>query len=479
MKLVNSLCQKILEKIPNKLHRKKWLSICIAVAAVAVSVGGFLLNRNRITDANAEASEEAAMQTAKAWRGDLVITASGTGQLAPASQISMGFDESGTLIELKVNIGDEVKAGDVLARLQTQNSPEEIAASIADAELVVIQAQQALDNLYANAETTRTEAMNDIATYAQEVRDAQYELENYIMPVFMQGMDAIQAVDQTKAQLDAASAAFEPYRLYPATDETRHTLLVALNEAQSSHNAAVKLLDYEYVLQVAQDNLDKARQEYEQYENGPAGDELTEAQTELDNSKAKLEIAKTSQSVIDLKAPMDGTVMAMDANMGEVIETASFITLADLSQLEIEVYLDETDLDKAVVGNQAEMVFDALPDQVFTGKLIQVSPGLETISNVQAVKVIVLLDETNTDIKLPVGLNASVDVIAGQAQNAVLVPIEALRELDEGEYGVFVVENDQPVLREVQVGLMDITSAEIISGLEAGETVTTGIIQTN
>jgi len=56
--------------------------------------------------------------------------------------------------------------------------------------------------------------------------------------------------------------------------------------------------------------------------------------------------------------------------------------------------------------------------------------------------------------------------------------VEAVRELSPDEYGVFVVEDDEPRLRVVEVGLMDFTSAEIISGLEAGEIVTTGIVET-
>jgi hypothetical protein len=58
------------------------------------------------------------------------------------------------------------------------------------------------------------------------------------------------------------------------------------------------------------------------------------------------------------------------------------------------------------------------------------------------------------------------------------VPVEALRDLGEGEYAVFVVVDGEPVLRVVEVGLVDITSAEILSGLEAGEVVSTGNTQT-
>ena len=79
---------------------------------------------------------------------------------------------------------------------------------------------------------------------------------------------------------------------------------------------------------------------------------------------------------------------------------------------------------------------------------------------------------------LPVGLNATVEVIGGRSLNALLVPVEALREISTGQYAVFVMENGQPKLRMVEVGLIDFTFAEIVSGLEAGETVTTGIVET-
>ena len=456
--------------------RKKWFWILGFIILVAGG-GGFYFYATNSSAVDTASAQQPAMQTAVARRGELIITASGTGQVSPASQVGVGFDESGTLIELKVGIGDTVHAGDVLARLQTNNTPQEIAASVSDAELVVIKAQQSLDDLIANAGIARTEAMNSIATYAQEVRDAQYTLENYSMPIFMQGMDAIQAVDLTKAQLDAAWAAFEPYKYYAASNETRQALLVALNLAQSNYDAAVKRLNYEYALQVAQANLDKARREYEQYKDGPAATELILAQTELANAQARLALAKETKSIADLVAPIDGTVMSVDASVGEALGATAIITLADLEHLQIEVYLDETDLDKAAVGYQAEVIFDALPDQTFKGQVVTVSPGLETVGNVQAVKVIVLLDDTGS-AKLPVGLNASVDIIAGLAENAVLIPIEALREIEPGEYAVFVIEDGTPVLRVVQVGLQDITSAEILSGVQAGDTVTTGITQT-
>jgi multidrug efflux pump subunit AcrA (membrane-fusion protein) len=447
---------------------------------VVLGVGGYFIY-TKYFKTTTEASDEPALQTAVARRGELEILASGTGQVVAATEISLGFDEEGgTVIELNVDVGDEVKTGQLLARIQTQDTEESIQASITDAELNVVQAQIALDDLYKTAETSRTTAMNDIATYAQEVRDAQYQLENYTMPIFLQGLETVEAVDRMKEQLDAASKTFEPYKYLPSSNDTRESLLEDLNDAQSNYDAAVKRLNYEYALQVAQANLNKARQEYEKYKDGPASDELAQAEAELANAQAKLALAKEDKAVLELYAKIDGTVMAVDATVGGVVGMTPIITLADLKRPQLEVYLDETDLDKVAVGYEAEVTFDALPDNIYNGKVIRVDPGLVTVSNVQAIKILVLLDENQIDknTTLPVGLNASVDIIAGRVENAVLIPVEALRDLGDGEYGVFVVNNGELEFRSVEVGLMDVTTVEIVSGLEAGEVVSTGIVQT-
>jgi HlyD family secretion protein len=457
-----------------------WIAIA-GILVIAAAGAWYFINSQKAAAAKLAQASQSAMQTATATRGDITITASGSGTLIPASQLDLSFDDSGTLLEMNVKLGQEVTKGQVLARLQTANTAEDIAASIADAEVSVVTAENNLADLKANADISRTSALSDIATYAQEVRDAQYNMDNYTMPIYLQGLDAVAALDKTKAALDAATAAFEPYRYLSEYNTTRENLLNALDEAQSNYDAAVKRLNYEYVLEVAQANLAKARQEYDKYKDGPAVDELALANKELANAQAKLAAAKDTQSILDLEAPMDGTVMSIAAEIGSNVGAqTAVITLANLKPPMLEVYLDETDLDKVKVGNVANVVFDAYPDLTFTGKVTIVSPGLETVDNVNAVKAIVQLDTENIDPKLslPTGLNASVDIIAGQAKNAVLVPVDALREIDTNQYAVFVMENGVPVLHEVKVGLIDVLYAEVLEGVSAGDTVTTGIVQT-
>lgn len=212
----------------------------------------------------------------------------------------------------------------------------------------------------------------------------------------------------------------------------------------------------------------------------PDADEIAIAEAKLASAEAQLAVSLEKLEAITLFAPIDGTVMEVLANEGETVGTSTLITLADLDQPMLEIYLDETDLDKVGVGFEVEVIFDALPDKLFIGHVTYVEPFLSTVSNVQVVRAIVELDPASfaKPQTLPVGLNAEVEVIGGKGEDVLLVPVEALREIDLDEYAVFVMEDGEPKLRMVTVGLMDFTYAEIISGLEEGDIVTTGIVET-
>ena len=176
---------------------------------------------------------------------------------------------------------------------------------------------------------------------------------------------------------------------------------------------------------------------------------------------------------------MAGTVTVVEGQVGERIGTSTCVTVATVDTPLLEIFVDESDMDMLAVGNEVTIEFDALPDQFFAGHVIQVDPSLVTEDGMQVVRGLVALDGEQTELPqgLLMGITASVDIIAGKAENAVLVPVEALRELGADEYAVFVMAEGEPNLRQVQVGLQDYTYAEIISGLEAGETVSTGIVE--
>ena len=197
--------------------------------------------------------------------------------------------------------------------------------------------------------------------------------------------------------------------------------------------------------------------------------------------QAQLDV-KTAQTNLDsatLYASMAGTVMTLTVTDGEAISSnTTIMTIDDLNQATIQFYLDPSDWTNAKVGYEASVSFDALTGQTFTGKVTEIMPGLVTVSGSSMVEGEAVLDKSVDEVGLPIGVSASIDVISGQAANAVLVPVEALHKLSDGSFTVFVMDNGKPVLRDVKVGLQDDTYAEIKSGLKAGEVVTTGVVET-
>jgi multidrug efflux pump subunit AcrA (membrane-fusion protein) len=196
-------------------------------------------------------------------------------------------------------------------------------------------------------------------------------------------------------------------------------------------------------------------------------------------TKHALETAEYNLNSTKLITPISGTVTALEFNVGDLADGSSVITVSDIDQpYSLDAYLDADDWGQVKVGYEVEVSFDIVPDQIFTGGVTSVYPTLDTTSSNSAlVHITARLDET-IPYGLPSGSAASVDVIGGQAENAVLVPVEALHEIGDGQYTLFVMENGELRLRVVEVGLQDLARAEIISGLHAGEIVTTGVVET-
>ena len=529
------------KRVPMLKQRKtQWL---LGGIAVLVVVGGIIVSVAS-SKKRAETAETPTVQTAVARRGDLIVYASAAGEVIPSNEMAIGFDENGTLIEITVNEGDEVQAGQVLARLRTNYAEESIQASIADAEVNLLKAQQKLDALNENWKMDMAQAQIDMENAQAEldrilnsdtalklawekvvnakkaVADAERAYNITLSTASQADIDAAHAqVILLEQALERAKEKFEPYASKPDSNLTKARLQAELSAAQEKYDAAVRNynamlgtssdLDQEVAkahLETAQAQLEDAMREWERVKDGASeGDvalaearlelaterwrklkdgvdptELALAQKELASAQARYELAKQMKVEAELLSPIDGTVLEIDADLGDYVNNSPVMTIGDLQHPLLRVYLDETDLDKVAVGYEAEVTFDAIPDEVFKGVVVAVKPSLVTVSNVKTIEAIVKLDVDSfaKPMNLPAGLSASVDVIGGRAENAVLVPVEAIREIGPDEYAVFVMEDGAPKLRLVEVGLMDFTSAEIVSGLKAGEVVTTGIVET-
>jgi len=180
-----------------------------------------------------------------------------------------------------------------------------------------------------------------------------------------------------------------------------------------------------------------------------------------------------------IRAPFAGRIVSTSASVGEAVGTGAVVTMVDSGLGRVRFYLEESDLDKVAAGNPVTVVFDALPDRDFPGQVDRVDPVLVTVDGTVAIQAWATLDPIEGARLLPLGVSAEVEIVAGSTSRALLVPVQALRELSPGQYAVFVVEADGALrLRPVQVGIRDFANAEILSGLEQGEVVSTGAVAT-
>ncbi len=460
----------------------KWLRwTALGVIVVALAYGGYAYYQNQQTQAAAAAAP--ALQTAVARQGNLTITASGTGTLIASSEANLAFKSGGVLTKLNVAVGDQVKAGDMLAQLD--DSSQQVALAQARQNLLELTSPAAIA-------TAQQNAAND----QQSVYNAQAALNNLVYMHTNQAAIQNAQANLVLAQnnLSRAQTAYSKVPGDPSTDTGKAMAYQQLYTAQVAYNSAVAT----YNLWTGKSN--QAQVDAATAALALAKAKLAEDQTLVaaltggqvpDNAtgsgydallQARLAVQTAQQNLDDtqLVTPISGTVMSVSNQVGDTVGSSTFITIADLSQAMVQIYMDSSDWNNVKVGYEADVTFDAMPNQVFVGKVTQVTPQLITIQGNAVVEGLVLIDPPQSapntnNVQLPLGVTASVDVIAAQARNVVLVPVQAVHQLSANSYAVFVMTNGKPVLRIVTVGLEDATSAEIKSGLKAGEVVTTGI----
>jgi len=461
-------------------------AVRIGLGALALIAAAVIAYRAWVAAPAQPAAEEAGFQTSVVRQGDLILYASGSGTLTAGVQAELEFGTNGIVAQLNVQPGDQVEAGDILAE---QGNREQLEAALASDELALLEAQQALDELIATADLAAAEAQLALATAQATLEEAQSTWQSQ-QAGYRASSTTIRAAEAElalakQAMEDAEGAAgnfssddpqyAQAYKNYAAAVQRYWSALANLNW-YTGHPTATQQSKLDAELALAEAQLAAAERAYARLQAGPDPDEVAMAELRVAKAEADLALSRQDLEAAVIVAPFSGTVMEVTAGVGQSV-SGPFITVADLSEPQLEIYLDETDAGQIAVGYQVEVVFDALPDDTFSGRVVQVDPMLNSEFGVSTVKAIVQLEGGDYS-DLLVGMNASVDVISGRAEGVALVPVEALRELEPGEYAVFVLENGEPRLRSVEVGLTDLTFAEIRSGLTVGEIVTTGIVET-
>ncbi|NOT05702.1 MAG: efflux RND transporter periplasmic adaptor subunit [Anaerolineales bacterium] len=470
-----------LSKLPKKAI---W---AMAVVILLVAAGG-VYAYYQSTQTAAETTSESEMQTAVATRGDLIIYASGTGTLISSSEIDLSFRTAGEVTEVLTKVGDTVEAGTLLAQIDDSDAQNAYAqANRTYLELTSPSAVATAQQTIADTTTDLSDAWSTLAYLispeALRAEDKIAEAESAIGESETKLKDSPSDAEAKKA-LEKAKSDLEKYKKLLKDAQARYMSYyvpkyfsdgIDLNAPSEGEVLAARAN-----LELAKAALQEAEYLYAALTSGDVPDNATgSGLTELEQARLDLEAEQADLDGTRLIAPISGTIMSIDISVGDSVSSGNaVVSMADLSQPYLEVYLDESDWASVVVGYETEVIFDILPNRTFNGVVTQVDPGLYSSNNTSVVRALVQLIEIDSgNFNLPLGTTASVDVIGGRAEDAVLIPIEALHQAGD-QYTVFVMENDKPRLRVVEIGIQDLLYAEVISGIEAGETVTTGIVET-
>ena len=414
----------------------------------------------------AEASATPELQTAKVRTGDLVITASGAGNVIPAAQVDLGFRSAGVVAELNVRSGNPVAAGQVLARLENNLQAEAdfqalfSAQGLAQAELTVIDAQEALDDAINNLKYV---IGSDAYYWEEQLKQAEDTL------AALNASPNATADQKTEAQKVADQARLKrDYFLQQNIDYLIDTETVYVDDS----DIALAHTNLEYAKVALQD----AKAALDIIKAGP--DALAESILALGAETAKLEQARLAVENSQLVAPFDGTVIALNVSKGQSVGASPVMTILTTDHLLVRFYLDETDVSKAAAGNAVIFTFDAYPDETVTGEIVLVEPALQTVDGTPVVVVWASLPD-EIPFAILSGMTVEAEVIAAEARDTLIIPVQALRELSPGSFAVFVVQPDgQLKMTPVEVGLRDFANAEILSGLKVGDIVSTGTVET-
>jgi len=445
-----------------------------------------------------ETSDKPELQTATIRRGDLIIYASGTGTLIPASEASFGFESSGQVVEISVRVGDQVKAGQILARLDDTSALNSLSSTQREyleltSQTSIVSAKQQvaeLEDALISARATLSWLISpSVVTWKERVSDAEIALQQAKDEGASDKIaEAETVLKSAQTKLTYAQNAYYEYLVenfvetetvgsrggtyeVVVKDEDGNPVINYPTELQ------ISLAQYEYEL--AQAHL----QEAHWYLSALQGEEIPENATgsnlaKLESARISLENAQANLEATQLIAPISGTVTTLGFSVGDNVNSTAIINIADLSTPYLEIFLDETDWDKIAIGYPVEVIFDAVEEKTYTGTVTQLDPGLSTQQNTNYVRALVAIDTLQTGLNLPIGAGAAVNVIGGRAENALLIPVDALRETSPGQYAVFVIENNKPKLRVIEIGLKDLFYAEVLSGLEPGDVISTGLVET-
>ena len=336
-------------------------------------------------------------RVAPADRGLISASVRATGTLNPVTTVLVGSQLSGQIVEILADYNSPVKAGQVVARLYSEQIKARRDAAKADleqghADVAMRRAQMdrtRATKLRAEAALQDMLAQRDRTT--AQLADARRNLERQ-QELVGRGVGAQNALDTARTQTEVQKAA------------------LASSEAQiAAARAEVSGLDADIALAAAQ---------------------LKSAEAVILQREARLKDIEIDLDRTDIRSPVDGVVVQRQIDLGQTVAASlnapTLFTIAqDLHEIDIYANIDEADVGRLKAGQQVSFTVNAYPNRTFTGSVRMVRLGAQTIQNVVTYTAVVGVD--NRDMALLPGMTANLQIMTDERGGALRVPNAALR----------------------------------------------------
>ncbi len=483
--------------------------------------------------------------TAQVRRGTIISSVETTGKLEAQTSARLSFRASGRVERVIAKQGDQVKAGQVLAQLESDNLQRQLREAQAQSQISHLRLQQAElgprqeDITAATADLRAAQAQleqlkgggrpEDIAAAQAALNQAQARLDGLKKGASPQELTAAQArLDQAKANRDLTAATSSN-----ATEQARILYVQAQNATEDFLDPAGQLeqarLNYEAAqksevaqmasadarvteaqaaldalkagatpeeLRAAEQGVVQAQAHLDKVRNGATQQDIAAAQARVDAAQANLDKLNAGPTDTDISilrqqvtlsqisveraeaqladaqivAPMDGTVLSIDLEVGEIVNASQPVaTLADTTSLRIKADVDEIDVGRVQAGQAVTVTLDAYPGVRLPGRIESLAPGA-TLKQGSTVYQATVSFVPTEEVVPREGMAANVDITAQRKDDVLLLPNRAFEAVGRRQY-VTVKQGDTTTRLEVETGLSNNTDTEIISGLEEGETV--------
>lgn len=196
------------------------------------------------------------------------------------------------------------------------------------------------------------------------------------------------------------------------------------------------------------------------------------ARMEYDVARAAYDDAISNLNDTIIRAPIDGIVIGKPVPAGQTVAPGIstpmvLMTIADMSMMQIETQVDESDIGRVAVGQKVTFTVDAYPGKTFTGTVSNVSNKANIQQNVVYYPVII---DVNDSTGLKPTMTARVTVSVGEVKNALIVPLTVVKE-NKGQRYIQILKDGQPQNAIVTIGLTGDDRVEIVSGLKEGDQI--------